>query len=298
MSTNWFTINKCTLEGVVLEDWFPQPWKLAGETDLWSQGLHKLFWRQKPAVLLASIACEVETTGVSVQYWCALASRWLLTRTCYQLEYFRAAVRLFYRRLLPCGVISGVKQLEVSPSRFSIVPRRCYMCEMSQTVIDRSTLNLFYIHIPVGSLMWQRKIRLYVNSPAWFFSFPSINSFLGGQACTVAACGPGTRGFHLTHARCCSAANYPRVSGCLTFILCAKWRVSDEPPPQMSLHCVAVRCLFCSHLNTPHSSHCDVSKGEKWGYTDGNPDVLFTISAEIWGPVFAVCCYCAQCGAC
>lgn len=140
------------------------------------------------------------------------------------------------------------------------------MCEKSQTVIDRSTLNLFYIHIPVGSLMWQRKIQLYVNSPAWFFSFPSTNSFPGDQACTVAACGPRTPGFHRP---------VPDGAAWQTIhvfadapILCAKRRVSDEPPPQMPLHCAGVlQCLFCSHWNTTHWSHCGISRGKKRGAT-------------------------------
>jgi len=139
------------------------------------------------------------------------------------------------------------------------------MCEMSQTVVDRSTLNLFYIRIPVGSLMSQRKIHLYVNSPAQFFSFPSISSFSGGHTCSVATCGPHTPGFYLTHARCCSTTNHPRVSGYLTSILCAKRRVSDEPPPHMTLCCVGVQCLFCSHLNVAYSSHRALVKGRKEG---------------------------------
>lgn len=147
------------------------------------KGLHKLFGQQKPAVLLASIACEVETVGVSVQYRCTLASRWHIVRMCYQLGCFRVAVRLFQPSLLPCGLISRVEQLQVSPSHFSIVLGRCRGAKCL-TVVDRSTLNLFYIHIPVGSFMWWKKIHPYVNSPAQLFSFPFVNSFLGGQACS------------------------------------------------------------------------------------------------------------------
>lgn len=46
----------------------PSSYKLAGKAHLSSQGLHKLFGWRKPAVLLAPVACEVETVGISAQY--------------------------------------------------------------------------------------------------------------------------------------------------------------------------------------------------------------------------------------
>lgn len=114
----------------------------------------------------------------------------------------------------------------------------------------------------------------------------------GWSGMYLAARGPLTPGFHPTHARCCGTTNHPGVSRCLTPILCAKRRVSGEPLPQVPLHCVAVQCLLCSHSNTPHLSHCAVSKGIKGATLTAIQ--MCSSSTDIWGPVFAVSCYCAR----
>lgn len=87
------------------------PREFAGKRDPSSQGLHKLFASQKPAVPLASVACEVEALGVSVRSRCALAGRRRAVRTRYRPGRFRVAVRLFQQRLLPYGQIPRGEQL-------------------------------------------------------------------------------------------------------------------------------------------------------------------------------------------
>lgn len=47
MSTNWFTVNKCTQEGVVSEDCFPRPSRARREDRSFKPGTTQAFWMAK-----------------------------------------------------------------------------------------------------------------------------------------------------------------------------------------------------------------------------------------------------------